>query len=182
MIKLLLVILILFISSTNLASTDTPYQGQQYREIKSLSVSEIDGYLTGKGMGFAKAAELNHYPGPRHVLDHATELKLDETQLKKTQALFEKMQASAIELGKQLVNQEKALDQLFAQNTATEKSLNDILQEIGSTRAKLRYVHLSTHLEQKKILSRHQIMMYDQLRGYSGTDHSGNHGDHHHNH
>lgn len=49
-----------------------PYAGQQERMIKALSTSEIDGLKKGKGMGLAKAAELNHYPGPRHVLDEAS--------------------------------------------------------------------------------------------------------------
>lgn len=41
-----------------------PYAGQQSRDIKALSDEEMKGYLTGAGMGFAKAAELNRYPGP----------------------------------------------------------------------------------------------------------------------
>lgn len=169
-------------SATLQAGTESSYQGQQHREIKALSESEINGYLTGQGMGFAKAAELNHYPGPVHVLDVASELKLDTKQLQKTQALFEKMQTKAVALGKKLVDQEKELDQLFAQNKVTNKSLNDILQEISVTRAKLRYVHLSAHLEQKQILSNHQIMLYDQLRGYSATGHANSHDGQQHNH
>ena len=40
----------------------SPYSGQETREIKAVSKDEITGYLSGDGMGFAKAAELNHYP------------------------------------------------------------------------------------------------------------------------
>jgi hypothetical protein len=47
------------------AETSSPYSGQETREIKALSRDEISGYLSGDGMGFAKAAELNHYPGPK---------------------------------------------------------------------------------------------------------------------
>lgn len=182
MARLLLLMFVFSITAPVQASTEAPYRGQQHREIKSLSPSEIDGYLNGKGMGFAMAAELNHYPGPRHVLDLANELKLNKNQREQTQALFEKMQASAIELGKQLVNQEKKLDQLFAQNTVNKESLDSVLREIGITRARLRYVHLSTHLEQKQILSKHQVMMYDQLRGYGGQAHSSEQGHQQHNH
>ncbi|WP_455198498.1 Spy/CpxP family protein refolding chaperone [Kaarinaea lacus] len=175
----LFAILVLFFSTTILAATNSthtsPYKGQQHRQIKSLSQSDIDGYLSGKGMGFAKAAELNHYPGPRHVLDIAKELKLDKEQQKQTEALFKKMQASAIELGKQLVDQERQLDELFAQDKVNNESLDKLLQEIGSTQARLRYVHLSTHLDQKKILNRHQVMMYDRLRGYDGNGHEHQH-------
>jgi hypothetical protein len=34
------------------------YTGQEKREIKALSKEEIDGYISGDGMGFAKTAEL----------------------------------------------------------------------------------------------------------------------------
>jgi hypothetical protein len=53
----------------------SPYTGQERREIKALSNEEIDRYLSGDGMGLAKAAELNHYPGPRHVLELADQLQ-----------------------------------------------------------------------------------------------------------
>lgn len=163
-----------------MADTASPYIGQQLRDIKSLSQSDIDGYLSGKGMGYAKAAELNHYPGPRHVLDMENELKLSNKQREQTEALFKKMQTSAIKLGKQLIQQEKELDQLFASSKITQESLDNLLQKIGSTQARLRYVHLSTHLEQKNILNNHQVMMYDQLRGYNEP--GMNHDSHMHNH
>jgi hypothetical protein len=38
----------------------SPYTGQEKREMKALSKAEIDGYISGDGMGFAKTAELNH--------------------------------------------------------------------------------------------------------------------------
>ncbi len=162
------------------ANTDSPYRGQQHRNIKALSQNDIDGYLEGKGMGFAKAAELNHYPGPRHVLDLSEKLKLSDKQLKQTQTLFNKMQAKAINLGKQLIEREQKLDQLFAQGSINKNSLETILQDIGAIQAKLRNVHLSTHLEQKQLLNEHQIIMYDRIRGY-GADGSHN-GDHNNNH
>lgn len=53
----------------------SPYAGQESREIKALSPDEIAALRKGDGMGFAKAAELNGYPGPRHVLDLAAEFR-----------------------------------------------------------------------------------------------------------
>jgi len=43
-------------------------------------------------MGLAKAAELNHYPGPRHVLDLASELKLSEEQRLRIEQIYNTMQ------------------------------------------------------------------------------------------
>ena len=53
----------------------TPYAGQQARTIKSLSKEDIAALLNGKGMGMAKAAELNGYPGPVHLLELVQQLR-----------------------------------------------------------------------------------------------------------
>ena len=52
--------------------------GMQNREIKALPAAELAGLLAGRGLGMAQAAELNHYPGPAHVLELRTELGLTE--------------------------------------------------------------------------------------------------------
>ena len=57
----------------------SPYAGQESRNIKSLSQSDLLSLQNGSGEAFgglAKAAELNGYPGPRHVLDMDSELEL----------------------------------------------------------------------------------------------------------
>ena len=41
----------------------TPYAGQQTQTIKALWDDEIAALRNGEGMGMAKAAELNGYPG-----------------------------------------------------------------------------------------------------------------------
>src|SRR5262245_3588865 len=79
-------------------NSQSPYVGQESREIKALSPQEISDYVSGKGMGLAKAAELNGYPGPAHVLELAAQLDLTPEQKTKTEALFKKMQARAISL------------------------------------------------------------------------------------
>jgi Spy/CpxP family protein refolding chaperone len=160
------------------SNAESPYVGQETREIKSLSQKEIEDYLNGNGLGYAKAAELNHYPGPRHVLDMAKELALTEQQTTRTQAIFDAMKAQAITLGKQLVEKEQELDRRFASGSIDVGLLKAPLLEIGALQAKIRYVHLSAHLEQKALLTEHQIQLYDQLRGY-GKSHSGEH-DHSH--
>lgn len=164
-------------SMAAIAQVLSPYAGQHTRDIKALSQQEIMDYLDGKGMGYAKVAELNHYPGPRHVLDLADSLALTPDQQKETEQLFNAMQTKAQALGAELVTKEAELDQKFAAGKLTAEELEILLQSIGELEAKLRYVHLSTHLQQKSLLSQHQVMMYDQLRGYAGGGHS--QGQHH---
>lgn len=156
------------------ANTNSPYIGQESREIKALSQQEVVDYLNGKGLGYAKVAELNHFPGPRHVLDMAKELNLTEEQTSQTQAVFDAMEVQAATFGKQFVEKEKELDQQFSSGSINTDSLKILLSDIGALQANIRYVHLSAHLEQKVLLTRHQIKLYDQLRGY-GISNNGGH-------
>jgi hypothetical protein len=77
--------------STALAAS--PYADEQDRDIKALSQQDVEGYLAGQGMGFAKAAELNGYAGPKHVLELASELSLTSEQRTHTEQLFASMQS-----------------------------------------------------------------------------------------
>jgi len=77
------------------AETASPYSGQEQRSIKALSESDTKDLAEGNGLGLAKAAELNSYPGPRHVLELADELGLSDNQRTATQALYASMRERA---------------------------------------------------------------------------------------
>lgn len=149
------------------ATSPNPYAGQEMREIKAMSPEDIQSYLTGKGMGLAKAAELNGYPGPSHVLSLAPKLGLSSEQQKFTKALFVSMETEAINAGSQLVEEERKLDQLFAAKQVTPETLNASLGKIASLQARVRAAHLDAHLEQVRILTPDQTALYNELRGYS---------------
>lgn len=142
-----------------------PHAGLEAPEIKALSADEIAGYREGKGMGLA-AAELNHYPVPAHVLELSTELGLTPHQRSRTEELFKAMETEAISLGKQLLERERQLDDLFARKTIMPERLRRSLEAIGLLQGRLRLVHLQTHLAQAKILDAEQTRKYEQLRGY----------------
>ena len=158
----------------------SPYAGQEGREIKSLSSEEIAGLLAGEGMGFAKAAELNHYPGPRHVLDLLAELNLDENQHEAAQEIFSRMNRRAVELGEQLVALERELDDLFVSRSADEESLRSLVSRWGELQGALRFAHLKAHLEMTEILDQAQRHRYVQLRGYLDGGNQGGHDAHDH--
>jgi Spy/CpxP family protein refolding chaperone len=147
----------------------SPYAGEERRSIKTLSPTEQEDYLAGRGMGFAKAAELNSYPGPRHVLDLAEELALSELQRKQIESVFDTMQSQAKLLGVQIVDREQELNRLFAENGASYERLQKLVNEIARLQGELRYTHLRAHIATRAALTPHQIKRYDMLRGY-GTD------------
>lgn len=154
------------------ASDQSPYAGEEQRSIKSLSAQEVASLRNGNGMGFAKLAELNHFPGPKHVLELSGDLDLSAAQLAATNTLFEEMRRNAIALGEELINAEMQLDQDFEEASIDAQKLKLALFEIGRIRAQLRYVHLESHLRQKQVLTPIQRKKYDMLRGYHGTNHN----------
>jgi Spy/CpxP family protein refolding chaperone len=143
-----------------------PYAGQQSRTIKALSDEDIAALLKGEGMGFAKAAELNGYPGPKHVLDLAPQLALTETQRQQVQSIFDRMSAAAKPLGAELVERERLLDQLFQRGEINPERLATETAAIAELQGRLRSVHLTAHLETRALLNPDQIALYEQLRGY----------------
>jgi Spy/CpxP family protein refolding chaperone len=159
---------------------DSRYPGQQSRSIKALSEEDIAMLENGDGMGMAKAAELNGYPGPRHVLALATQLRLTDDQANRIAALRDRMSAAARPLGLELIDRERRLDQLFANREITPERLTVETATIGDIQGRLRAVHLAAHLATRTILSPEQATQYDQLRGYteagaSSHDRAGGH-------
>lgn len=146
-----------------------PYAGLEKREIKALAPERTADLLAGRGAQYALAAELNHYPGPTHVLELATELKLTSEQEEKVKALVEPHKEKAKELGKRLVELERELDKLFASKQAGEAEVDRVLSEIGKVEAQLRGEHLKTHLTTTRLLTAEQVAAYDKARGYTGN-------------
>ena len=149
----------------------SPYADETDREIKALGPKEVAGLLDGAGLGFAKAAELNGVPGPRHVLELASELTLSDEQRARVQAVYDRMHAEAVELGALVVELERELDRDFADQRLTTENVERLTVEIGNARGRLRATHLGAHLATAEVLSSEQIARHGHLRGYLG--HSG---------
>jgi Spy/CpxP family protein refolding chaperone len=154
-----------------------PYAGEDTREVKALSQEEVKQYLSGSGMGYARAAELNHYPGPMHVLELADELQLTAEQRQRTQALMDAHKSDARALGRKVVDAENALDALFRSGTATETDLAARVRAVSAAQGDYRLSHLETHRRTRALLSAEQVARYDRLRGY-GADAAAAHGAH----
>jgi Spy/CpxP family protein refolding chaperone len=145
------------------------YAGQEKRTIKALFEGEIAALRNGDGMGLAKAAELNSYPGPRHVLQLARELRLGDSQARRVTAIYEEMNAAARPLGAALIERERAFDQLFVEGRITPERLSAETAAIGEIQARLRAAHLRAHLDTRAILSPQQVALYDKQRGYDAA-------------
>lgn len=149
------------------------YAGQQAREIKALSGQEVAGLLAGEGMGYAKAAELNGYPGPSHVLALAPQLLLSPRQEEASRKLLLAHKAAARRIGTEIVERERALDRAFAARMVDDATIRHLTAEIGSLQAGLRAEHLKTHLAQAALLDAAQVARYAERRGYGAGQRSG---------
>lgn len=175
LVRAFLCVVLTLLLWSSLGQCQSSYLGQEYREIKALSPQEISDYLSGNGMGLAKAAELNGFPGPKHVLELARELNLTAEQKSKTEELVSIMQARAIPLGRELIEEERALDRLFASRSVSTEALSSSMIRIGKLQSQVRQVHLDAHLAETALLRVEQINQYNQLRGYQSTFEGGNH-------
>jgi Spy/CpxP family protein refolding chaperone len=175
--KGLVVVAALSLSGSGFVAGEAPYAGWQDRAIKALSAEQVDALQEGRGMGLALPAELNGYPGPRHVLELADQLELTARQRAEAQRLFEEMEAQAIVLGGQVLESEAALDRLFATGTPSDAETVAAAVEAGRLQGALRGHHLRYHLAMREVLSPHQVMRYQQLRGYAAGGGHGHGGD-----
>ena len=145
----------------------TPCGGHELRDIKALSAEEVEQYLSGAGMGFAKAAELNRFPGPMHVLELQDKLDLSVDQRESARRLMERHKAEARAIGAKLMEAERALDALFASGAVVAQALAKQVQVVAALQGDYRLAHLETHRQMQAILTREQIERYDALRGYA---------------
>ena len=145
----------------------SPYADEAGRAIKALSAQEADALLAGQGMGLARAAELNEYPGPKHVLELADSLALTPEQREEAERLMAEVQDAAQALGAQIVEMERRLDALFGGRQATPEKVDRMTTHLGGLRGRLRAVHLKAHIAMREALTSDQVATYNRLRGYT---------------
>jgi Spy/CpxP family protein refolding chaperone len=169
------------LAATTIAAAEyQPYAGLEQRTIKALSDQQFADLQAGRGMSLALAAELNGYPGPRHVLELAEPLGLSAEQRARTAALIEAMTREATAIGADVIRQEAALDRMFADRNASEDALRAVTADLGGRYGELRLTHLKYHLAMRDLLSPEQTARYQVLRGYAATAAPAGHDGHHH--
>jgi len=159
-------LVVLLLSGLAEAQTHSPYAGHAQRAVAALSEQEIADLRSGAGMSMALPAELNGYPGPRHVLDLAEALHLTPVQRVAAEQSFASMRDAARPIGEQVIAAEAALDRLSTEGKATPAAVAEASERIARLRGQLRTVHLAAHIDMHGLLSSDQRAAYDLLRGY----------------
>ena len=166
--KLVMFIALLLAVTTTFAQHQ-PYAGQQERDIKALSPDEVKQFLSGAGMGYAKSAELNRFPGPMHVLELADKLDLTPEQRARTKTLMDGHKAEARAIGTKRVESERAIEMLFRSGKLDDTALAKSVREAAVLEGEYRLAHLETHRRMRALLSDEQVARYVRLRGYEGA-------------
>ena len=141
------------------ASPTSPYAADfdPAAAIRALTAEEVAQIERGEGAGFAKAAELNGVPGPRHVLDLAHELGLSHDQVTRVQAVADAMKAVVVPAGERYLAAQRRIEQDFRAGAITEEALPGRVAEVYRLEGELAAAHLIAHLKTAKLLTSEQI-------------------------
>ena len=143
------------------------YAHGQSTEIPSLTPKEVSELRNGEGMGLARPAELNRFPGPKHLLELTGEIGLTDEQSRRIKAIYKKMKERAVAKGENILMVERHLAGLFASRGPTAVKVTQVTGQLGIMRGELRAIHLLAHIEATRELTPAQIEGYQRLRGYS---------------
>lgn len=128
-----------------------------------------------EGAGMAFYADINGYPGPKHVLEMQEALKLTDDQFKDISAIIDEMRENARAMGVLIIAKEQELESSFRQGKASESHTKQLATEIGSLRGALRSVHLTAHIQARSVLTKEQIATYMALRHKEHNQKKGSH-------
>jgi hypothetical protein len=157
--KMTIGLLLVLFSATALAQHD----------LKAMSSEEVKQHMSGAGMGYAKAAELNHFPGPMHALELAEPLNLSAEQRAQAAKLMAAHKAEARSIGAKYVEAERALDALFRSGSVAPDALEVAVNRAAALQGAYRLSHLETHRRMRALMTDEQVRRYDELRGYTGA-------------
>jgi heavy-metal resistance protein len=137
--------------------------------IPGLAADEAEELRQGHGMGQARVAEVQGYPGPRHVLDawRAGKLSLTTEQSVRIQVITHGMALEAQRLGALVLDAERSLALAFGTGGIDPPTLQAGVERITALRGELRLVHLRAHLETRALLGPEQLARYAEIRGHT---------------
>ena len=166
MLRQTLSTLLLFIASLPSIAQETDHDHATHGgSATPLSSERRAGLLAGDGLGLAKAAELNCFPGPKHVLELQAQLGLEESQLARVRELRATILEEAQRLGAQIVAAEEELHRRFEHRHIDGAILQDLTRTIGRLEGELRHAHLAAHLDTEQVLTPEQTKTYCRERG-----------------
>lgn len=144
----------------------SPYAGLRTVEGTSMTAEEVGELRSGAGMRLALPAELNGYPGPRHVIDMAEAMGVDPGTLAEVERVRAEMASAAIAKGEEVIAADRELARAFREGGATDGEIERLTGTLARARGELQAIHLEAHLRTRALLTSAQVESYRRLRGY----------------
>jgi hypothetical protein len=136
----------------------------KHSPIKSLSDERYNAYLNGEDFDdMESVAALNHYPLPDKALKHKVQLGLNPGQITKLKDLAAALHRKKVEMGDNIIRNEKMLDKLFHSKEATDGTIIFYTNRYGIYMGELRNAVLQACYNTEKILSDDQIKKLEAL-------------------
>ncbi|HJP63307.1 MAG TPA: hypothetical protein VJ844_07675 [Mucilaginibacter sp.] len=143
------------------ASTDNVLK---HSTVKTLSDERYTILLKGEDFDqMALAGEMNHYPSPDNALKHKVELGLNPGQLIRLKDISNALHRKKIEMGENIIKNEKMLDTLFQTKQAADGTIIFYTNRYGLYMGEIRNAVLQACLKTRDVLSEAQIKKLEGL-------------------
>jgi hypothetical protein len=137
----------------------------KHSPLKTLNDKRYNAYLKGEDLDdMALVGELNHYPLPDKALKYRVQLGLNPGQITKLNDLAAKLHRKKLEMGENIIHNEKMLDSLFHSRQIIDGTLIFYTNRSGLYYGELRGAILLACYNTEKILSDNQIRKLESLQ------------------
>ncbi|MGZ3749978.1 MAG: hypothetical protein ACXVB0_06660 [Mucilaginibacter sp.] len=136
----------------------------RHSPIKTITDKQYNAYLDGDDFfDMALVGEMNHYPSPDKVLKFKVQLGLNPGQINKLKDLAAILHRKKVEMGENIIRNEKMLDSLFHSKQVIDGTLIFYTNRSGLYYGELRGAILMACYDTEKILSDDQIKKLEAL-------------------
>jgi hypothetical protein len=111
-------------------------------------------------------AELNHYPMPDKALQYKKQLDLSPIQLSKLSVINTELHRKRVEMGGNIVTNEKKLDDSFKANQVDEGVIIFYTNRYGLYHGEIRNAILQACYKTEQLLSAAQIKLLEKLENH----------------
>jgi hypothetical protein len=135
--------------------------------VKSIGDDYYNALIKGDDMyNMAAVAELNHYPMPDKALKYKKEMDLSPTQISKLTAINTELHRKRVEMGGNIITNEKKLDELFKTHKLDDGIIIFYTNRYGLYQGEIRNAILQACYATENLLSDGQVKKLEALENH----------------
>jgi hypothetical protein len=164
MVKKIAALLLFIGCSYARAQTDTTIN---HSIVKSITDERYNALIKGVDLdNMAAVAELNHYPMPDRVMKYKKQLDLSPIQLSKITAINTELHRKRVEMGGNIITNEKKLDDLFKTHKVDDGVIIFYTNRYGLYQGEIRNALLQACYKTEELLSEGQLKQLEILENH----------------